>query len=213
MKSLANHSWKSLLLLLGLVAVIASVGCAGGGENAGDGQNDGQNVEEGVDDENDDGEIADGPVCGDGILDVSEQCDDGDDVGGDGCSEICELELFEAVGDVEIELIADSLIDNSAPVSALCVGEIDVELDGSLLLGDGDCLTDANFASYVLDAEVGPDGAIEGEIAVTFNGQEEVFDVEGLLEDGLIDLAFDGVTLPTNSVRLLWDGIIEIDLD
>lgn len=32
------------------------------------------------------------PVCGDGSLHPLEECDDGNDVGGDGCSEACELE-------------------------------------------------------------------------------------------------------------------------
>ncbi|MCA9523110.1 MAG: DUF642 domain-containing protein [Myxococcales bacterium] len=32
-------------------------------------------------------------VCGNGVLEPSEQCDDGNDVAGDGCSESCEVEL------------------------------------------------------------------------------------------------------------------------
>ena len=32
-------------------------------------------------------------VCGDGYVRLDEQCDDGNVVGGDGCSSICELEV------------------------------------------------------------------------------------------------------------------------
>jgi cysteine-rich repeat protein len=31
-------------------------------------------------------------VCGDGVLDAGESCDDGNTVGGDGCSATCETE-------------------------------------------------------------------------------------------------------------------------
>src|SRR5215210_35264 len=31
-------------------------------------------------------------ICGDGVLDVGEQCDDGNLVNGDGCSKTCEVE-------------------------------------------------------------------------------------------------------------------------
>jgi cysteine-rich repeat protein len=33
-----------------------------------------------------------GGVCGDSVLDAGEQCDDGNDEGGDGCSETCQVE-------------------------------------------------------------------------------------------------------------------------
>jgi len=32
-------------------------------------------------------------MCGDGILDVFEECDDGNNVDGDGCSAVCEIEV------------------------------------------------------------------------------------------------------------------------
>jgi len=34
------------------------------------------------------------PACGDGIVDTSEECDDGNIVNGDGCSDICEHEIL-----------------------------------------------------------------------------------------------------------------------
>lgn len=33
------------------------------------------------------------PTCGDGVVDSGEQCDDGNNIGGDGCSSICESEI------------------------------------------------------------------------------------------------------------------------
>ena len=39
------------------------------------------------------------PVCGDWKLDAGEQCDDGNTVGGDGCSSICQNERVQTCGD------------------------------------------------------------------------------------------------------------------
>ncbi len=38
---------------------------------------------------------ADGPVCGNGVVEVGEQCDDGNRVSGDGCSDSCLLEVCD----------------------------------------------------------------------------------------------------------------------
>jgi cysteine-rich repeat protein len=38
--------------------------------------------------------IVSGPLCGDGILDVSEACDDGNTTAGDGCDALCQTEAF-----------------------------------------------------------------------------------------------------------------------
>jgi fibro-slime domain-containing protein len=38
------------------------------------------------------GSCFDGPVCGDGIVETGEQCDDGNTMPGDGCNGICEIE-------------------------------------------------------------------------------------------------------------------------
>lgn len=43
-------------------------------------------------DELSDGIVGDVPVCGDGVLQGEEFCDDGNDLGGDGCSALCGLE-------------------------------------------------------------------------------------------------------------------------
>jgi cysteine-rich repeat protein len=38
------------------------------------------------------------PKCGDGVLDPDEQCDDGNDFDGDGCSADCKLEIYASGG-------------------------------------------------------------------------------------------------------------------
>ena len=45
------------------------------------------------------------PVCGNGVLESGEQCDDGNTVDGDGCNSVCELEQEEGVcGDGELNI-------------------------------------------------------------------------------------------------------------
>jgi cysteine-rich repeat protein len=44
----------------------------------------------------------DGATCGDGVVEDSEQCDDGNTVAGDGCSADCLLEYFCGNGEVEV---------------------------------------------------------------------------------------------------------------
>jgi cysteine-rich repeat protein len=41
--------------------------------------------------------LAGGPECGDGVVDAGEQCDDGNNFDGDGCSAQCEIEDFKVV--------------------------------------------------------------------------------------------------------------------
>lgn len=41
----------------------------------------------------DGGDTCDQPVCGDGVMDGDEACDDGNTVDGDGCSSVCTIEL------------------------------------------------------------------------------------------------------------------------
>ena len=45
------------------------------------------------------GDVCEGVVCGNGIVQGSEQCDDGNKAGGDGCSAICTLESVDADND------------------------------------------------------------------------------------------------------------------
>jgi TonB family protein len=61
-------------------------------EEIGDGTGPGKSDDQGTCTENCGETKAAAPVCGDGALDASEQCDDGNTAGGDGCSATCRLE-------------------------------------------------------------------------------------------------------------------------
>jgi hypothetical protein len=37
--------------------------------------------------------------------------------------------------------------------------------------------------------------------------------IEGTLDDGVLSLEFDGVTLVTQNIRAVWDGAIEADFN
>jgi len=68
-----------------------------------------------------------GPVCGDSVLDRSEECDDGNTDDGDGCSRLCEIEEIEPVcGNAlveEGEQCDDNNTVNGDGCSATCQSE------------------------------------------------------------------------------------------
>ncbi len=91
-------------------------------------------------------------LCGDGNLDPEEECDDGNNVDGDGCSSTCQIEVGPApyCGDGDLdpgEECDDSNAEDGDGCSALCVIEycgdnivnnIDEECDdGNTMDGDG----------------------------------------------------------------------------
>lgn len=79
------------------------------------------------------------PVCGDGIVNEEEACDDGNNAGGDGCSADCLSD--ESCGNGIVDAAAGEVCD-----------------DGNTSGGDGcsgDCLSNESCGNGVLDAHVG----------------------------------------------------------
>ncbi len=77
------------------------------------------------------------PVCGDGVLGPGEECDDGDDDAGDGCSPTCDREAFCGDGNPDPDEVCD---------------------DGNNLSGDGcrsDCASDESCNNGVRDVVAG----------------------------------------------------------
>jgi len=182
------------------------------GDNNGDANlEDGDGNEQNPDDE----EVVDGPACGDGVLDADEQCDDGNFEDADGCSSACELEAIEVEGQISIDLIIDDLNSNEQPLEDSCSGAIELKIDNGQVTGKGRCFLDANanFLDYVLDADVDANGVVTGEIDVILNGKSHILSIEGLLEDGVLSLQFDGVTLVIQNIRALWNGDVDADLN
>ncbi len=68
------------------------------------------------------------PLCGDETVDDGEACDDGNLLGGDGCTHLCTVE--EGVGETE---------PNDDAEDAAKVGPLSGTLHGTLLPGDRDC--------------------------------------------------------------------------
>jgi cysteine-rich repeat protein len=172
---------------------------------------------DGNDDEQNPGEeeVVDGPACGDGILDADEQCDDGNSEDADGCSSACELEALEVEGQISIDIIIDDLNSNEDPLEDSCSGAIELEIDNGQVAGEGRCFLDANanFLDYVLDADVDANGVVTGEIDVILNGKSHILAIEGLLDNGVLSLEFDGVTLVIQNIRAIWNGKVHAELN
>jgi cysteine-rich repeat protein len=183
-------------------------------------EHDGDNIEdENVDEEDLGVEEEDlgveGPFCGDGFVDDDEACDDGNDLDGDGCSSACEVETFEGEteGDIVLDLIIDDLGSNEEPLATGCTGTIAVSVTDDILFGDGSCALPNNFLDYTVSGQVDEDGVVDGDIVITLNNRPHALSLTGALEDGVMSLGFDGVTLITSRIRGVWDGTIVADFD
>jgi len=90
------------------------------------------------------GETGPGFVCGDGVLAAEEQCDDGNNADGDGCSSVCELEPGNACMDKPHDALevtaavieADTLVIDVSSGGGCEAHEIDYCWDGSFAESD-----------------------------------------------------------------------------
>ncbi|MGD2063105.1 MAG: DUF4215 domain-containing protein [Nitrospirota bacterium] len=109
---------------------------------------------------------ASAPICGDGVVDPGEACDDGNIVGGDGCSGYCFVEAFCGDGTVDTgEGCDDGNNVGGDGCSALCqveaiCGDGNLDLgeecdDGNNLDGDG-CSAVCTIQPYCGDGAVDP---------------------------------------------------------
>ena len=213
-------------ICLSLLSTLAiACGDAGGAPVEGDGdlggvlagEEGGNDGDENVGEEENavDGNIEDGENAEDGNVEEGEDDDELDGEGENADDEEEEPEVFEAEGQISVDVIIDSLISNEPPVEDSCSGTIALEIDNGAVVGEGRCFLDTNenFLDYVLDAEVDESGAVSGEVDVILNGRSHVLVIEGTLDDGVLSLEFDGVTLVAQNIRAVWDGAIEADFN
>jgi len=102
-----------------VVAVVAALGCKGAGSNASDG--------------------GDLEMCGNGTLDATEVCDDGNTTSGDGCSADCTSD--ESCGNQVLDTTVGEVCD-----------------DGNAVDGDGcsaDCRSDETCGNHIIDHVTG----------------------------------------------------------
>ncbi len=126
-------------------------------------------------------EVVDTRTCGNGTIDPGEQCDDGNTMSHDGCSETCTIESFCGNGIVEPgEECDDGNIDNDDGCSRECQVETGC---GNGILEIGEECDDGN-----VDSDDGCDGdcLMENPTAVCGNGIHEYTEGcdDGNTEDG-----------------------------
>ena len=220
---MTKNRLKTLALILMSTLAVA---CGDAGANPGDGKigtgggggEGGQGGDGGGGEGGQGGEPIVEAFCGDGFVDPEEQCDDGNEEDGDGCSSLCEDEVIEPVeteGEFSTLITIDDLNSTEAPLSDTCSGAIELLLDDGEITGQGSCALDNNnnFLGYEIDAVVDETGALEGEVEIVLNTRSHFVQIEGTLQDGFLSLDFDGVTLVTGAIRAIWDGTIEADFN
>jgi cysteine-rich repeat protein len=100
------------------------------------------------------------PVCGDGVIEPGEACDDGNVGAGDGCGPDCAIEVADAgVPDAAIDAAVDAGID--APVDAGIDAPVDASVDATVDAGVPDAGVDAP-ADAAIDAPV--DAAVDAPV-------------------------------------------------
>ena len=103
------------------------------------------------------------PVCGDGALDGSEQCDDGNTASGDGCSSSCRLEALPPPPPVQpkvlppqvlkaLRISGETQVHPSTSTQSMMMRARDTSVHGSILLCIG---TDGRVASASLSRSTG----------------------------------------------------------
>ncbi len=113
--------------------------------------------------------------CGDGTLDMGEQCDDGNTTGGDGCSATCMIEAITSCGDGTLDPPQEECDDGNTTAGDGCDSTCQLEPvgqncgdtpgagekcdDGNLLNGDG-CNPTCNFFGRVTELAVGVPGNV-----------------------------------------------------
>ncbi len=117
---------------------------------------------------------------------------------------------YEGANTFSVDLIVDDFNDpNTPPATGTCVGNISVTVDENGLIevvGNGNCLTAANAASYTLEGQVGQDGNAQGTMDIVFNNRSNVVDWQGTFDDGVLTVAFSGRTPAVGTIEIDWDG-------
>ena len=135
-------------------------------------------------------------ICGDGVLDPGERCDDGNKVNGDGCSAICEVETTAAedcaaVGDEDGDGNADCADSDCAAEPACaatpedCAAPGDEDGDGNADCADSDCAAAPACAATPEDCAT--PGDEDGD------GDADCADSDCATADGCFEVCDDGV--------------------
>src|SRR5450432_3201880 len=88
--------------------------------------------------------------CGDGIVNGSEQCDDGNTISGDGCSSACQLETANTCGDGIVQVATETCDDGNTVDGDGCDSHCHIETSakcGNGTLDAGEVCDDGNHAS------------------------------------------------------------------
>lgn len=155
------------------------------------------------------------PFCGDGFVDEGENCDDGNDVDGDGCSAHCEVEpeVLETAGQIDLLVTVDDVSSNTEPAQASCSDPLSMVLEDGTLSFEGVCILPANVVEVVGSGVVADDGTVEGEINFVLNNRDNVVEFEGVFINEVLDIDFFDVTPIVGSLRGIWQGTIDADFD
>lgn len=121
---------------------------------------------------------------------------------------------YEGIGTFLTNIQVVDLGSNTPPVQADCTGDVEIVLDDGAadeLVGNGQCLTPSNFASYDLIGGFTSDVDFEGEITIHFSGVDHVLDFAGSLSNDQLSATFADRTPQVGNLVIDWDGAFTAD--
>lgn len=122
---------------------------------------------------------------------------------------------YEGIGTFFTNIRVVELGSNTPPAEADCVGDIEVVVDenaADVIVGEGRCLTPANFSDYTLVGDFIDDTDFEGVITLVFSGVTHVLDFEGSIENDMLSATFAGRTPQVGNLVIDWDGEFDAEL-
>jgi cysteine-rich repeat protein len=127
-------------------------------------------------------------TCGDGKLDLDEECDDGNSVGGDGCSSTCKIESGFTCTTATVQSTTTTICQPACG-DGIVAGAEECDLGAIFNTGDyGGCTSSCIFGPHCGDGIV--------------NGAEEC-------DDGILDGSYGGCTTHCRLGPHCGDGIVQ----
>lgn len=118
--------------------------------------------------------------------------------------------IYEAKIEVKVHFVS-TLPGGTSRVDT-CEASLALDVGSSTATAGGSCLIFNGILEYALIVDLVDDERVEGELYFMIDGVSNTVPLGGTLNDSLLSLEFDGVTLAAPNVRGVWIGTVVAEL-